>query len=267
MTSKTKTSPKAGAGSARSGRSPLSVTYLPLDRLKPDPGNARRHSAKQIGQIARSIEAFGFNVPILIDGGGNVVAGHGRLAAARRLGWSEIPAIRLEHLSEAQKRAFMIADNRLAEVAVWDDRLLGEALKALTVVDLDFDIEAIGFEISEIDLRIESLNAAERCNDEPPDPAVAGPSVSRAGDLWRLGPHKLLCGEARDGERSSDPRYCDVILRRWQAATGAMARDEASGFSFDEIAHRRAAEAASRGGAVPETKGAEGSAAGGAGEQ
>jgi len=267
VTPNAKTTRKAGARPPRSGHAPLSVAYLPLNRLKPDPGNARRHSAKQIGQIARSIEAFGFNVPILIDGGGNVVAGHGRLAAARRLGWSEIPAIRLEHLSEAQKRAFMIADNRLAEVAVWDDRLLGEALKALTVVDLDFDIEAIGFEISEIDLRIESLNAAERCNDEPPDPAVAGPSVSRAGDLWRLGPHKLLCGEARDGERSSDPRYCDVILRRWQAATGAMARDEASGFSFDEIAHRRAAEAASRGGAVPETKGAEGSAAGGAGEQ
>src|SRR5271163_3458531 len=115
MTSKTKTSPKAGAGSARSGRSPLSVTYLPLDRLKPDPGNARRHNAKQIGQIAKSIESFGFNVPVLVDGDGHVVAGHGRLAAARRLGLGEIPAIRLEGLSEAQKRAFGIADNRLAE--------------------------------------------------------------------------------------------------------------------------------------------------------
>ena len=151
-------------------------------------------------------------MPILVDGSGNVVAGHGRLAAARRLGWSEIPAIRLEHLSEAQKRAFMIADNRLAEVAVWDDRLLGEQLEALADVELDFDIEAIGFEMGEIDLRIESLNVMKRGKGEPPDPAVAGPSVSRPGDLWRLGPHELLCGEARDGERSSDPRYCDVIV-------------------------------------------------------
>ena len=199
MTAKAKTTPQTSARSPRPGHAPLSVTYPPLYRLKSDPGSARRHSAKQIGQNARSIEAFGFNVPILVDGGGNVVAGHGQLAAARRLGWSEIPAIRLEHLSEAEKRAFMNADNRLAEVAVRDDRLLGEALKALAVVDLDFDIEAIGFEMGEIDLRIESLNAAERSNDEPPDPAVASPSVSRAGDRWRLGPHELLCGDARDG--------------------------------------------------------------------
>jgi ParB-like nuclease domain len=214
-----------------SARSPLSVAYLPLDRVRPDPGNARRHSEKQIRQIARSIETFGFNVPILVDGGGNVVAGHGRLAAARRLGRSEIPTIRLEHLTEAQKRAFMIADNRLAEVAERDDRRLGEELKALAGVELDFDLEAIGFETDEIDLRIESLNAAERCNDEPPILA-AGPSVSRAGDLWRLGPHKLLCGDAECAD-------CDVIVRRWQAHTGALARHEASGVSFEEMARRR----------------------------
>ena len=161
MTPNAKTTRKPSARSLLSKRAPLSIAYLALDRLKPDPRNARRHSAKQIGQIARSIEAFGFNVPILVDGDGNVVAGHGRLAAARRLGWSEIPAIRLEHLSEAEKRAFMIADNRLAEVAVWDDRLLGEALKALAEVELDFDIEAIGFELGEIDLRIEVAERRE----------------------------------------------------------------------------------------------------------
>ena len=214
-----------------SARSPLSVAYVPLARVRPDPGNARRHSEKQIRQIARSIETFGFNVPILVDGGGNVVAGHGRLAAARRLGRSEIPTIRLEHLTEAQKRAFMIADNRLAEVAEWDDRRLGGELEALAGVELDFDLEAIGFETDEIDLRIESLNAAERCNDEPPILA-AGPSVSRAGDLWRLGPHKLLCGDAECAD-------CDVIVRRWQAHTGALALHEASGVLFEEMAQRR----------------------------
>ncbi len=179
-------------------RTPLSVSYVPLDHLKPDPGNARQHSAKQVRQIAKSIESFGFNVPVLVDADGNVIAGHGRLLAARRLGWSEVPAIRLEHLSEGQKLAFMITDNRLAESAVWDDRLLAEQLKALASVELEFDIEAIGFDMGEIDLRIESLDTKTPEAKEPPIPNIAGPAVSRSGDLWLIGRHKVLCGDARD---------------------------------------------------------------------
>ena len=179
-------------------RLPLSVSYLPVDRLKPDPGNARQHSAKQVRQIANSIEAFGFNVPVLIDADDNVIAGHGRLLAAKRLGWSAAPVIRLEHLSEAQKRAFMIADNRLAEIAVWDDRLLAEQLKALASVELEFDIGTIGFDMGEIDLRIESLVTREPEVKEAPIPGVAGPAVSRSGDLWLIGRHKVVCGDARD---------------------------------------------------------------------
>ena len=234
MTANSQPAPKA----ARSPlpRAPLSVAYLELDRLKPDPSNARRHSAKQIRQIASSIEAFGFNVPILVDGDGNVIAGHGRLAAARRLGFGEIPAIRLESLSEPQKRAFMIADNRLAEVAVWDDRRLGEQLEALAGIELDFDLEAIGFEMREIDLRIESVKPAKRRTGAPPK-VVAG-SVSRAGDLWRLGPHELLCG--------GEPRDCDAIVRRWQADTGGNARHGVSGAAFDEMARLRAASVIAR---------------------
>jgi len=240
VTANPRPTPKASARSPLSG-APLSVAYLPLDRVKPDPANARRHSKKQIRQIASSIEAFGFNVPILVDGDGAVIAGHGRLAAARGLGFGEIPAIRLEGLSEPQKRAFMIADNRLAEVAVWDDRRLGEQLEALAGVELDFEIEAIGFEMPEIDLRIESLQAAKRPARARPHPTVAGPtaagpSVSRAGDLWRLGPHELLCG--------SDPPSCDVIVRCWQSDTGAIARHGVSGASFNQVAQLRAAEAA-----------------------
>ena len=229
------------ARSPPSRGAPLSVAYLPLDRLKPDPSNARRHSKKQIRQIASSIEAFGFNVPILVDGDGAVIAGHGRLAAARRLGFGEIPTIRLENLSEPQKRAFMIADNRLAEVAVWDDRRLGEQLEALAGIELDFDLETIGFEMGEIDLRIEQLHAAKRPTGAPPK-AVAG-SVSRAGDLWQLGPHELLCG--------GDPSDCDAILRCWQAHTGGNARHAVGGASFDEVAGLRAAEAAACGGNSP----------------
>jgi DNA modification methylase len=185
--------------------SALSFAYLPIVQLKPDPNNARQHSAKQIRQIAKSIETFGFNVPLLVDAEGNVIAGHARLLAAKGFGWDQVPTIRLDHLSEVQRRAFMIADNRLAEVAVWDDRLLAEQLKALASVELSFDIETIGFDMGEIDLRIESLGApSEKAQEaEPVLPAASGSLVSRAGDLWLIGRHKVLCGDARDEQAHS----------------------------------------------------------------
>jgi ParB-like chromosome segregation protein Spo0J len=105
---------------------PVKVVYRPIDQLRPDPRNPRRHERKQIRKIADSIATFGFNVPILVDADLKVVAGHGRLLACRLLGREEVPTISLEHLSPAQARAFMIADNRLTEIAGWDDRLLGE---------------------------------------------------------------------------------------------------------------------------------------------
>src|SRR5271169_5683141 len=108
----------------------LAVVYRPIDQLKPDPANPRRHSKKQIRQIANSIRAFGLNVPILIDREGKVIAGHGRLLACRLLGITEVPTLCLDHLTPAQARAFMIADNRLTEIAVWDDQLLAQQLWA-----------------------------------------------------------------------------------------------------------------------------------------
>jgi ParB-like chromosome segregation protein Spo0J len=110
----------------------LTVVYQPIAELTPDPKNPRLHSRRQVRQIARSIETFGFNVPILVDRDHKVIAGHGRLLAARELGWSEVPTIQLEHLTEAQVKAFMIADNRLTEIGVWDDRLLAEQLRELS---------------------------------------------------------------------------------------------------------------------------------------
>jgi ParB-like chromosome segregation protein Spo0J len=118
----------------------ISVAYQPIDHLKPDAANPRQHSRKQIQQIANSIEAFGFNVPILVDNDLKVIAGHGRLLAARKLGWDEVPTISIGHLTEAQARAFMIADNRLTELSSWDPKLLAVEVKALSVVDLDFSI-------------------------------------------------------------------------------------------------------------------------------
>ena len=181
-------------------RTRLSICYLPLAQLKPDPRNARVHTKKQVRQIASSIESFGFNMPILIDGANTVVAGHGRLLAAKLLGLAEVPAVRLEHLTEAQRRAFAIADNRLTEIASWDDRLLGETLKELAILDLDFALEATGFETGEIDLRIEALSQNERDPVERPIPAVSGPAVTRTGDLWLLDRHRVLCGDALNAE-------------------------------------------------------------------
>ena len=139
---------------------PIAVRWLPVEALAPDKRNARIHSARQVARIADSIAAFGFNVPILVDEKRGVLAGHGRLLAAKRLGLREAPTITLGHLNEAQRRAFVIADNRLNELASWDQARLGAELKELKSLDLDFGIELTGFEMSEIDLRIEARPTA-----------------------------------------------------------------------------------------------------------
>jgi DNA modification methylase len=182
---------------------PLRIVYRRTDRLKPDPANPRRHSKKQVRQIANSIQDFGFNVPILTDRCGTVIAGHGRQLAAKLLGMTEVPTLGLDHLTPAQIRAFMIADNRLTEISTWDDRLLAEQLKELSLLGLDFNIESTGFEMGEIDLRIACLDDPLDPDDDPADllpEAPKGPPVSKIGDLWRLGRHRVLCGNALDRE-------------------------------------------------------------------
>lgn len=177
----------------------LSIKYLPASRLKHDPKNPRLHSEKQVQQIARSIEAFGFNVPVLINAKSQVIAGHGRLEACQLLGIAEVPTIRLEHLTEAQARAFLIADNRLTENATWDDRLLAEQLKELSDLDLDFSLETTGFEMGEIDLLIEGLSPVPAGKEDPADtvPEVqTGMLVTKPGDLWLLGKHRVYCGNS-----------------------------------------------------------------------
>jgi DNA modification methylase len=180
----------------------LTIEYLPVGSLRPDPKNARLHSEKQVQQIARSIETFGFNVPVLVDANLQVMAGHGRLRACELLGIAQVPAIRLEHLSEHQRRAFMIADNRLTENSEWDNRLLGEQLKILSEAELDFSLEVTGFEIGEIDVTIANLNPASEGGDDPADvlPERSSVQVSRIGDIWQLGKHRILCGDAMSRE-------------------------------------------------------------------
>jgi DNA modification methylase len=182
-------------------RTPLQVQYRRIDELKPDPDNPRHHSKKQIRQIAVSIEAFGFNVPVLIDRDQKVIAGHGRILACRAVGWTEVPTLCLDHLTAAQARAFMIADNRLTEIATWDDRLLAQQLKDLSLLGLDFSLELTGFEMGEIDLRIASLEGSAEREDDPADllpDLPMTPPVTQIGDIWHLDDHVVACADALD---------------------------------------------------------------------
>ncbi|MGB9646751.1 MAG: ParB N-terminal domain-containing protein, partial [Stellaceae bacterium] len=177
----------------------LTVVYHRIDTLKLDPVNPRVHSKRQIRQLANNIAKFGFNVPILVDAERKVIAGHGRLLACGELGIAEVPTLRLDHLTPAQARAFAIADNRLSEIARWDDQLLAEQLKELSLLDLDFSLELTGFEMGEIDLRIASLEDAPDPADDPADAVPMLPAavpLSKQGDLWLLGEHRVLCGNA-----------------------------------------------------------------------
>jgi DNA modification methylase len=172
------------------------ITYRDPRELKPRARNARIHSLRQIKQIAASIEKFEFVNPVLIDSSDGIIAGHGRVEAAISLGMSDIPTLRVDHLTPAQVRAYVIADNKLAENAGWNRKLLALELQELSV-ELNFDVSVTGFETGEIDLLINDLSedATDQADQVPPvDRSL--PAVSREGDLWRIGPHMLLCGNA-----------------------------------------------------------------------
>ncbi len=194
--------------------SQLTIQHRPIDTLRLDPLNPREHSAKQIAQIAESIRAFGFNVPLLINDDNKIIAGHGRLLACKLLGITEAPTICLSHLSPEQVRAFMIADNKLTENSTWNPILLGEQLKSLSEIDLNFSLEATGFEIGEIDVLIEGIpqpgNVRQDSADVLPDQSEI--LVSAPGDWWQLGKHRVLCGDALD------PASYDRLMSQQRAA-------------------------------------------------
>jgi DNA modification methylase len=175
------------------------VAERSISSLSPYAGNARTHSKKQVKQIAASISRFGFNNPVLISDHGEIIAGHGRVEAAKLLGFKKVPTIVLSHLSDAERRAYVLADNKLALNAGWDREILAIELQAL--VDLDFDVELTGFSLAEIDLVLDEADDADpHAGDAPEDevPAVYGVPISRRGDLWQLGRHRLLCGDAQE---------------------------------------------------------------------
>lgn len=174
----------------------LQVCYRRPGELTAKPRNARTHDASQIKQICESIRAFGFTSPLLVDEGGEVIAGHGRLEAAARLKLDSIPVIELQGLSTEQKRGLALADNKIALNAGWDLELLASELADLSSISLDFNVEAIGFEVAEIDLII---GESERAPDNAEDfelPRLDTPLITKRGDLWQLGEHRILCGDA-----------------------------------------------------------------------
>jgi DNA modification methylase len=174
----------------------------PIDAIKPNPRNARTHSRRQRRQLAACMRKFGFLNPIIVDQDGMILAGHGRWESATQIGLKVVPVIRLDHLTEAQKRAFVIADNRLAEIAGWDRALLAAELGELaTLCPLeDFEVTITGFETAEIDAFMcdHAENARDPADDCPEIPSQ--PPISESGDVWALGDHRLSCGDARDPE-------------------------------------------------------------------
>ncbi|PSJ17146.1 site-specific DNA-methyltransferase [Nitrosomonas supralitoralis] len=192
----------------------LHIEYRPIESLVPYVNNARTHSDEQVAQIAASIREFGFNNPILADGERGLIAGHCRLLAARKIGLDTVPVIELAHLSPTQKRAYILADNRLAENAGWDKELL-----ALELADLklsEFDLDLLGFGGDELDELLFEENPAGLTDDDAV-PEVTENPVSRTGDVWLLGNHRLLCGDATQpedyklllGSELADMIFCD----------------------------------------------------------
>ncbi|MXO97319.1 DNA methylase N-4 [Erythrobacter aquimaris] len=172
----------------------LQVTYKDLFELTPDPRNARTHPKRQIEQIIASINAFGFTNPILADPEGNLIAGHGRLRAARQIGLSKVPVIELAGLSEAQKKALRLADNKIALNAGWDTEILKLELADLSLPEIDIDLSLTGFSAGEIDV---VLSESEDPDDEVIPEVPIEPCVF-AGDIWQLGEHRIGCGDGRD---------------------------------------------------------------------
>jgi DNA modification methylase len=188
------------------------IRITPVDQLIPYARNARTHSDEQVAQIAASIAEFGFTNPILTDGERGVIAGHGRLAAARKLGLKEVPVIELGYLSDAQKKAYILADNRLAMNAGWDDELL--KLELAELKDADFDLDLMGFTDDELDLLLNGDDGGGLTDDDAV-PETPKEPLSRPGDLWILGNHRLLCGDSTvlsDVERLMGGQLADMAF-------------------------------------------------------
>jgi DNA modification methylase len=174
------------------------IEFKKVDELIPYSKNARLHSEAQVAQIAASIIEFGFTNPVLIDGEKGIIAGHGRLMAAKKLGLKEVPVVVLDHLSETQKKAYIIADNKLAENAGWDEEILASELADLK--NEDFNLDLIGFEDQELEKIFANLYDRENEQEAEEIPETTEKPISKSGDVWLLGKHKLICGDSCKAE-------------------------------------------------------------------
>lgn len=219
-------------------RPTLQIRQLKVRDLIENPRNARTHPRKQIRQIAKSIERFGFNNPILIDETGMILAGHGRARAAAELGMELVPCVRLDHMSEAEKRAYVLADNKLALNSGWDEALLAEELGVLASLDTGFELDVTGFSIAEIDTLLDADPVEEPGDPRDDAQPVDAPKRVRPGDIWQLGRHRLICADARDpdaisrlmaGEKArmafTDPPYNVAIAGNVSGKGGVQHRD------------------------------------------
>ena len=179
----------------------MKIEHLPIESLIPYARNSRTHSDEQVAQVAASIKEFGFTNPVLIDADGGIIAGHGRTLAARKLGLQEVPCIRLGHLTEAQRRAYIIADNKLALNAGWDEEML--ALEFKELADMGFDLELTGFGLDDIDELLAELDATPKGETDADEaPAVQTAAKTQAGDVWLLGKHRVMCGDSTNIEQA-----------------------------------------------------------------
>ncbi|MEM9999796.1 MAG: DNA methyltransferase [Pseudomonadota bacterium] len=246
----------------------LTVVEKPIAELVPRARNPRRHSENQLQQLMRSIDHFGFTNPVLIDQNQTLIAGHGRVEAAKRLGMTQVPTICLSEMSEHDVCAYVIADNKLAENAGWDDQLLALEFEYLENLNIDIDLSLTGFELPEIDIAIQSLTLVDQPEKADPSDQVPeinqGPAVTQTGDVWYIGPHRLICGDSTNAETYqillgdlrvqmvfSDPPYNVPIdghvsglgktkHREFEMASGEMSEIQFTKFLtdvFEQLAH------------------------------
>ena len=191
----------------------MQVEQRKIETLIPYVNNSRTHSDEQVAQIAASVREFGWTNPILVDGQNGIIAGHGRLAAARKLGLTEVPVIVLDHLSEAQKKALVIADNKLASNAGWDDEMLRIELSDLQ--EMGFDATIAGFTTEELDALLNATEGTDGLTDEDNVPEAPDEPATRLGDVWILGKHRLMCGDSTsidDMQKLTDNQLVDMWL-------------------------------------------------------
>jgi ParB-like nuclease family protein len=203
------------------------VEMLPLSDIKENSKNARRHSPEQIDCLARSMAKFGCNTAVVVDENGVLLSGHARVAAAKKLGIREIAAVRVSDLSEAQKRAFTLADNRIAQHATWDEAALKRELQFLSGLEIEFDFSAIGFDTADVSFILERNETPSAIRPQRRSKPTGASPVSRPGDIWRLGDHFICCG-------SAGLEQIDASIRGWQVDSGREAIDARSGKRFDE---------------------------------